>query len=543
MKRITTKTNRLEHVPPQVSRDDEEELCDAPSLLQTGNFNGTPITTHYPELVNSPIKIELAKPANAASAELAKRELARRHLLDFVKYRFTAYRENWHHRVLASALERVENGELKRLIVNMPPRHGKSELVSVNFPAWCMGKNKDRSIMAASYSAALATDFGRKVRNIMDMGEYKLLFDTKLAEDAQAKGAWATNGRGEYNALGVGGAATGKGAGILIIDDPVKNREEADSEVVSEAIWDWYKSTARTRITPDGAIVIVMTRWKDDDLVGRILEEQKISGGIPWEVITLPAIAEEDEEYRKEGEALWADYYTIDNLQQTKADIGFYEFNSQYQQNPVSRETQIFKPEMFKHIPMEDVLHKVTNCYVTIDTQGKQKATKKSDFTGITINWVDSDNIWYLKSYHKKISESELFELIFELHQAYKPVAIGIEKTMFVDAIQPFLNVEMGKRNIFPNVVELSHGGTNKETRIKWLEPRYNRGYIYHIEGQCGDLEAELLRFPASTHDDTMDSAAYQTQIAEAMDNSFDWDAFAEEELAPTQKMNPDINV
>jgi phage terminase large subunit-like protein len=286
-----------------------------------------------------------------------------------------------------------------------------------------------------------------------------------------------------------------------------------------------------------------MTRWKDDDLVGRILEEQKTAGGIPWEIITLPAIAEEDETFRKEGEALWADYYTLENLEQTKADIGFYEFNSQYQQNPVSRETQIFKPEMFKHIPMEDVLHKVTNCYVTIDTQGKQKATKKSDFTGITINWVDSDNIWYLKSYHKKISESELFELIFELHQAYKPVAIGIEKTMFVDAIQPFLNVEMGKRNIFPNVVELSHGGTNKETRIKWLEPRYNRGYIYHIEGQCIDLEAELLRFPASKHDDTMDSAAYQTQIAEAMDNSFDWDAFADEELAPTVKMNPDINV
>jgi len=498
-----------------------------------------PITTHKVEPVKQ-IK------SNLAQAELAKRELARRHLLDFVKYRFTAYRENWHHRLLADALERVERGELKRLIVNMPPRHGKSELVSVNFPAWCMGRNKDRSIMAASYSAALATDFGRKVRNIMDLAEYKILFDTRLAEDAQAKGAWATNGRGEYNALGVGGAATGKGAGILIIDDPVKNREEADSEVVSESIWDWYKSTARTRITPDGAIVVVMTRWKDDDLVGRILEEQAKEGGTPWEVITLPAIAEEDEKYRREGEALWADYYTLENLETTRSEIGFYEFNSQYQQNPVSRETQIFKPEMFRYIPLEEVEKKVTNCYITIDTQGKhrgERVSKKDDFTGITINWVDSDNRWYLKSYRKKLAESELFELIFELWQAYKPVAIGIEKTMFVDAIQPFLTAEMSKRNIFPNVVELTHGGTNKETRIKWLEPRYNKGYIYHIEGLCKDLEAELLRFPASKHDDTMDSAAYQTQIAKAADTSFDWDEFAASELAPTAKMNPDINI
>lgn len=424
-------------------------------------------------------------------------------------------------------------------MVFMPPRHGKSEEVSVNFPAWCMGKNKDRSIMAASYAAALATNFGRQVRNIMDSPEYHLLFDTKLAEDAQAKGSWATNGRGEYNAIGVGGSATGKGAAILIIDDPVKNREEADSEVMSESTWDWYKSTARTRLTPDGAIILVMTRWKDDDLAGRILEE----GFDQWEIINLPAIAEEDEPERKEGEALWADHFNLENLEQTKADIGSYEFGAQYQQNPVNKETQIFKPEMFKYIEMEELQKKITNCYVTIDTQGKQKATKKSDWTGITINWVDDKNVWYFKSYHKKIGETELFELIFELHNVYKPVAIGIEKTMFTEAIQPFLTIEMARRNIFPNVVELTHGGTAKEIRIKGLVPRYERGHIYHIKGMCNDLEKELFRFPASKFDDTMDSAAYQVQIAEAPNTSFDYDAFEKQELTPTVKMNPDINV
>lgn len=476
-------------------------------------------------------------PKKEAKKEMVRREQARRHLLSFVKYRFQTYKTNWHHIVLANALERIENGTLRRLIVNMPPRHGKSELVSVNFPAWCMGRNKDRSIMAASYAAGLATDFGRKVRNIMDDPDYKVLFDTRLAEDASAKGSWATNGRGEYNAVGVGGSLTGKGAAILIIDDPIKNREEADSLVVSESIWDWYRSTARTRLTPDGAVVIVMTRWKDDDLVGRVITE----GGEQWEVINLPAIAESKEEFRDEGDALWADHFTLENLEATKNDIGSYEFNSQYQQNPVSRETQIFKEEMFNYITWDDLQKKVTNCYITIDSALSKK--KNSDYTGVTINWVDGENVWYLKAYRTKVSPTELIQLIFDLHSVYKPIAIGLEETVMTQAIDPFLTVEMGKRNIFPNVQPLKHGGTAKEIRIKGLLPRYERGHIYHIKDMCKDLERELLRFPASSHDDVMDSAAYQVQIAEAANESFDWEGFSEQELTPETPQQPEIGI
>lgn len=455
-------------------------------------------------------KVDNAK--QEAKKELARRELARRHLLPFVKYRFQSYKENWHHRVLADALERVENGSLKRLIVNMPPRHGKSELVSVNFPAWCMGRDSNRSIMAASYGAGLAQDFGRKVRNIMDDVEYKTLFDTRLAEDSQAKGKWATNGRGEYNAVGVGGSLTGLGAGILIIDDPVKNREEADSEVTSESIWDWYRSTARTRLTPDGAVVIVMTRWRDNDLVGRILEENRLSAGEQWEVVTLPAIAENDEEFRKEGEALWGDHYTLENLEQVRADVGNYEFASQYQQNPVNRETQVFKPELFRYIGLEEVRNMVTNCFITIDSALSKK--KNSDSTGVTINWVNGDNVWHLKAYKVKVDPTELIQLIFDLHRIYKPEAIGLEETTMTQAIEPFLNVEMAKKNIYPNVVPLKHGGTAKETRIRGLLPRYDRGHIFHITGLCSDLEKELVRFPSSAHDDCMDSCfVSDTQI------------------------------
>lgn len=476
-----------------------------------------------------------------AQKELAKRELARRKLMPFVKYRFLNYKENWHHKVLADALERVEKGELKRLIVNMPPRHGKSELVSVNFPAWCMGRDKDRSIMAASYGAGLATDFGRKVRNIMDDPEYKVLFETRLAEDSQSKGSWATNGRGEYNAVGVGGSLTGKGAGILIIDDPVKNREEADSEVTSEAIWDWYRSTARTRLTPDGAVVLVMTRWRDNDLAGRILEEAKLSSGENWEVITLPAIAEHDDEFRKEGEPLWGDHYTIENLKEVEHAIGNYEFASQYQQNPVNRETQLFKPELFRYMDLEEVKNQVTNCFITIDSALSKK--KHSDSTGVCINWVNGENVWHLKAYSVKVDPAELIQLIFDLHRVYAPEAIGLEETTMTQAIEPFLNVEMAKRNIFPNVVPLKHGGVNKEVRIKGLLPRYDRGHVYHINGLCKDLERELLRFPSSAHDDVMDATAYQVFLAQAPNTSFNYDEFAAMELAPSQKIWSDINI
>ena len=476
-----------------------------------------------------------------AKAELAKRELSRRKLLPFVQYRFPTYKVNWHHKILVEALERVEKGELKRLIVNMPPRHGKSELVSVNFPAWCMGKNKDRSIIAASYGADLATDFGRKVRNIMEENTYKTLFDTRLAEDAKAKGSWATNGRGEYNAVGVGGAITGKGGAIIIIDDYFKNREDADSEVMSEKLWDWYKSTLRTRITPDGAFVIVATRWRDNDLVGRILEEEKLRGENTWEVIKLPGIAEEDDENRKEGEALWGDHYTLDMLTQTKLDIGNYEFASQYQQNPVNRETQLFKEELFQYVSFDDLKEKSTNCYITIDSALSKK--KNSDNTGVCINWVDSENIWHLKAYKVKVDPNELINLMFDLHNAFHPLAIGLEETLMTQAIDPFLTVEMGKRNQFPNVVPLKHGGVNKETRIRGLLPRYERGYIKHINGMCGDLENELVRFPSSSHDDVMDATAYQIQIAEAIDESFDYEAFEKEELTPTTKIYPKIGI
>ena len=191
--------------------------------------------------------------------------------------------------MIAEKLEAVERGEIDRLMINMPPRHGKSELASRRFPAWFLGRHPNKSVIAASYNSDLAADFGRQVRNIVAAREYANLFETKLAEDSRAANRWNTDAGGSYVAAGVGTAITGGGADILLIDDPVKDREEADSEIQRQKVWDWYTSTAYTRLAPGGRIIVIQTRWHEDDLSGRLLVEQA-KGGDKWEILELPAI-------------------------------------------------------------------------------------------------------------------------------------------------------------------------------------------------------------------------------------------------------------
>lgn len=444
-----------------------------------------------------------------AMAELAKRELARRHLLDFIAYNFPGYKVNWHHKVLADKLERVERGELKRLMVFMPPRHGKSEQCSIQFPAWYIGKNKDRNIIQASYSGDLATDFGRQTRNLIDSREYQNIFpDTKLSEDSQAKGKWNTNGRGAYNAVGVGGATTGKGADLLIIDDPIKNRQDADSQVIRDSQWGWYRSTARTRLSPDGAIVLILTRWHDDDLAGRILKGENAN---LWEVIKLPAIATQDEEFRKKGEALWADHFTLANLMETKKDLGSYEWSSLYQQEPIDEENQEFRKSWFKPISAAELENKNTNKFITVDTAISQQTS--ADYTAIIRNFVDGDNLWNIRAWQGRITPLELIDMLFNLYQIDRPTKIGIEKTIYLQAIKPFMDEEMRRRGVFLPIVELQHNQTSKETRIRGLIPRYESGSVRHVDGECRELEDQLLRFPKGIHDDLADALAYQLQF------------------------------
>jgi hypothetical protein len=443
-----------------------------------------------------------------ARAELAKRELARRSLKHYTLYNFPDFKLNWHHQVLFEHLERVEAGTLKRLMVIMPPRHSKSEICSIQFPSWLMGRNADRQIIEASYSLDLAADFGRQVRNIVADPAFTNIFpDVLLSQDSQSKSKWNTNRKGSYNAVGVGGALTGKGAQFLIIDDPLKNRKDADSPLMRENLWNWYRSTARTRLSPEGAIVIVETRWHDDDLIGRILKEDPEG----WTILHFPAIAEHDEAFRARGEALWETQYSLANLLQTKADIGSYEWSSLYQGNPVNEENQEFSREWFQYIEHRDTPRGNIRQFATIDSALTKRDT--SDFTGVTRNWVTVDDIWHIKSRRYRLNSKEIVDLIFELHA--EGFEIGIEEGAFTQAVEPFLRIAMNDRQQYPRISLLKHGGVMKETRIRGLIGRYQARKIFHFKDECDELEEELVRFPKSRHDDCSDSLAYMNAFAQ----------------------------
>lgn len=445
--------------------------------------------------------------------ELAKRELARRRLLDFTKFTFPDYKVNWHHKVIAEKLDLVEQGKIKRIIFTVPPRHGKSELVSIQFPAFIIGKDKNRNIIEASYSGDLAVDFGRQVRNIIASDRYKHLFpNVTLAEDSQAKGKWNTNGRGAYNAVGVGGATTGKGADFLIIDDPVKNRQDAESEVVRKSTWDWYTSTALTRLSPNGAVIVVMTRWHDDDLVGRILRSENAD---KWEVVHFPAIATDNEPYRASGEALWSDHFTLDKLQTIKQDIGSYDWASLYQGNPLDSESQEFRRDMMYYRTEDDLKDKRTNRYLTIDLAFSDKET--ADNIGFCDNRVDPRNIWNFRAWGRKLSPKDFIDYLFVLHKEnnYQQIGILDKHSQYTIVIKPFIEEECRKRNRFLPITTLQTNTTSKELRIRALLPRYLNQAIFHLEGACVDLEEELLRFPKGVHDDVADAAAAMVGFAE----------------------------
>ncbi len=242
--------------------------------------------------------------------------------------------------MIAGALERVERGEVDRLMVTMPPRHGKSELVTKRFPAWCLGRNARRQIITASYNSDLARDFGRAVRNIVNGQKYGNIFETRLAVDSKAADRWNTNLDGAYVAAGVGTAVTGRGADIFIIDDPLKDRAEAESELQRQKVWDWYTSTAYTRLMTGGCIIVVQTRWHEDDLAGRLIEKMDKGQGDKWHCLDLPAI-------NNAGEPLWPERYDLEALERIKAAIGPRDWSALYQQQPSPDDGDFFKRDWF----------------------------------------------------------------------------------------------------------------------------------------------------------------------------------------------------
>lgn len=447
---------------------------------------------------------------------------ARNELVSFSIATDPKYTPNWFHEALSLALElamrKVEKGEDARIIVEAPPRHGKSETSTKKFPAWVLGHHPDWPIVVGSYSTDLALKFGQDTRDIMQTAQYQRIFNSRLRVDTKAKGYWKTDQGGSYFAAGAGGAFTGSGFKIGIIDDIFKNREEADSQTIRNSRWDWWKSTFYTRQEGCTGIIIVNTRWHTDDLVGRLLKEQQeneengVENYDKWTKLTFAALAIEDEICRNKGEALWPEKFSKEKLEKTEVALGPYEFSALYQCNPISSEHQEFKESWFKRASWSEVEAMDTRKFATIDPGGKEE---ENDYTGIVRNYVSSQNKWYIKAMGVHFDSMELMNYVFTLHdEGFEKIAI--EETVYLKAVKPYFDEKCRKMNKFPNVIPIKQPPTQKEVRIRGLIPRYKSGSIFHIDGECRDLETQLVVFPKGANDDVPDALAMQNDIAEA---------------------------
>lgn len=428
-----------------------------------------------------------------AAKELLTRRKSRESLIEFAKYTNSAYIPADHHSLIADKLEAVERGDIKRLIICMPPRHGKSELASRRFPAYYLGRNKDKQIIAASYNSDLSSDFGREVRNIVDSAEYQALFDIKLAADSRAANRWHTDAGGMYVSAGVGTAITGRGANILLIDDPFKDRQEADSEITRQRVWDWYTSTAYTRLMPGGAVIVINTRWHDDDLTGRLLTEQE-NGGDKWEVLSLPAIQDD-------GAALWPDWYPIERLNEIKGVLPARDWNSLYQQNPIPDEGDFFKADWFAEY---DELPKDLRMYGASDYAVTDGA---GDFTEHGIIGVDQNmNIYVADWWFDKATSDVWIDKKCDLIIKYNPSCWFGESGVIRRSVEPFMLKRMKERNAYCRVEWLA-SVSDKTSRARSIQARASMGKVFFPKrAEWKDhVMMQLLRFPAGKNDDAVD--------------------------------------
>lgn len=449
--------------------------------------------------------------------QLEQVDKARRNLIDFLLLDGNG---NWerakHLELLCSKLEAVERGEIKRLMVFMPPRHGKSEVVSKKFPAWYLGRNPGKEMIISSYSGDLANDFSRIAKSTLNEWGEKL-WGTQLSRESRAVDRWGIEGhRGGLTAAGVGGPITGRGAKVAIIDDPFKNYEEAASDTIRQKVWDWYRSTLRTRLAPGGSIVLVMTRWHEDDLAGRLLNEAKI-GGEQWEVISLAAEAEENDPLkRKLGNALWPSWFPIEELKALAKSLGSYLYSALYQQRPSPAEGLKFKRSWFRYFEQDDQYYKLlqpdgtrklvekSKCwrFQTTDTAATEK--ESSDyFVCSTWDVTPQCDLLLVDVFREKAETTKHEAIISAQYNRYKPQYIRVEnKTYGLNIIQNCVKLGLP--------VIAAKADTDKVSRSLVIQARYEVGTVYHRLGMnnLGDIEDELTSFPTGKHDDFVDTAS-----------------------------------
>lgn len=488
-----------------------------------------------PEVLKQPPRVSAPKPppeepnlTEEAKRELARRMLARKRFLPFVQRFNPDYMPGWVHMDIAQRLEKfmrdVEERKSPRLMIWMPPRHGKSELTTRNFPPWVLGHHPNWEFIQCSYSGALANRFSRASRSLMRDPNYGILFpDTKLDPDAQGAEEWRTTAGGGLLAAGVGGPVTGSGAHILLIDDPVKNREEAESpgqrKLINE---DWYGPTAYTRLAPGGGVLIIQTRWHDDDLSGFLLRQAEEGEGDEFEVVNYPAIAMEDEPYRKKGEALHPDRYDEDALASIRKVMSDRDWSALYQQQPVPDEGAYFTRDMF-HFYMEDELPPDDHLsfYDAWDLAIGQK--EYNDWSvGMTAALDQKEDLWLIDRDRGKYDAMDLVERIINLHLEHDSQITGIERGQIELTIGPFLERRITERaayNFYNH--PLKTGRRDKMARARTLQGMARAGKIHLPHPSwcpwVDELLFEMLRFPAGQHDDQVDAFAWIALMIQEM--------------------------
>ena len=429
------------------------------------------------------------------------REESNEDFLAFVREVWPAFIEGNHHRVMADAFNRIASGELKRLIINMPPRHTKSEFASHLFPAWYLGKFPDRKVIQTAHTAELAVGFGRKVRNLVGSAEYSKIFPgVALSVDSKAAGRWNTNKEGDYFAIGVGGAVTGKGADILIVDDPHSEQEAAlnDPDVYNKT-YEWYTSGPRQRLQPGGAICLVMTRWSQKDLTGSILKASIQRGGADeWEIIELPAIL-------PSGKPLWPGFWPLDQLESLRAELPLPKWSAQYQQDPTSEEGALIKREWWKEWTEKDP----PNCEFVIQSWDTAFLAKETaDYSACTTWGVfyteDGDaKIVLLDALQERLEFPDLKVRAYEMYKEYEPDAFIVE----AKAAGSPLIFEL--RRIGIPVSEYTPGrGKDKVARVNAVSDLFFSGHVYAPKTRWAEEVIEqFASFPFGDHDDLVDSA------------------------------------
>lgn len=467
----------------------EPSLADIERLMQSGRLSEVDLRMLEAQLT----KLE----------HLKSRELCHERFIKFVEKVWPTFISGRHHLRMAAAFERVARGECKRLIINMPPRHTKSEFASYLLPAWFLGKFPHKKVIQTSHTAELAVGFGRKVRNLVDSEVYHDIFpELSLQADSKAAGRWNTSKGGDYFAIGVGGAVTGKGADVLIIDDPHSEQEAALAAVnpdVYDKVYEWYTSGPRQRLQPGGAIVIVMTRWAQRDLTGQVIKNAALRGETDWEVIEFPAIL-------PSGKPLWPEFWSIEELEALHEELPNAKWQAQYQQNPVGNESAIVKRDWWQWWEAEEP----PPCEYILQTWDTAfEKTQRADYSagttwGVWINEEDNNcpNIILLNTYKKRVEFPDLKRDVMREYTDWEPDGVLIEKKASgAPLIYDLRAMGVPVQEYTPS------RGQDKIARLNSVSDIIASGKVWVPRTRWAEeLVDEVAAFPAGEHDDLVDA-------------------------------------